>query len=130
MNWLTLITLLALLQYFAFGVLVSRARIVQGIKAPAMTGDPAFERISRVHLNTLERLVLLLLMPLLWMAAQFWPATWAASAGALYLVGRMAYWRSYTRRPESRLVGTVLTMLPIAALAMATLVGLLRQWAA
>jgi glutathione S-transferase len=48
---------LALLQFFVFAGFVGRARVKSGIEAPAVTGDPTFERYYRVHYNTMEQLV-------------------------------------------------------------------------
>lgn len=119
------VTVLALIQFAFFGALVAIARKTQGVAAPAMTGSDAFERLARVHLNTQERLVLFL--PLMWLAAQFWNPVWAAAAGIVFLIGRMVYWRGYVQHPEKRMVGNLLTMLPIALLLLATLAGLARS---
>lgn len=54
-----------------------------------MPGPEAFERLSRVHLNTHERLVPFL--PLMGLAAQFWNPAGVAAVGALFLVGRHLY---------------------------------------
>jgi hypothetical protein len=54
--WTALITLLALLLYMGMIIGVGRARAKYKIAAPAMTGDAAFERHFRVHMNTLESL--------------------------------------------------------------------------
>jgi glutathione S-transferase len=121
MNWIVLVTLLALLQFAFFMVLVAIARQNHGVAAPAMVGHETFERLSRVHLNTLERLMLFL--PLLWLAAQAWPPQWIALIGALYLVGRILYWRGYVKEPKARMPGNILTMVPIAVLMLASLVG-------
>lgn len=45
----------AVLQFFAFGILVGRARDRYGVKAPSVSGNEHFERAFRVHANTLER---------------------------------------------------------------------------
>jgi len=119
------VTVLALIQFTIFGALVAIARKKQGVAAPAMTGSDVFERLCRVHLNTQERLVLFL--PLMWLAAQFWNPVWAATAGIVFLIGRMVYWRGYVQHPEKRMVGNLLTMLPIGLLLLATLVGLVRS---
>jgi len=93
MHYVELIAALALLQYLAFGLLVGRERVRSKIKAPAVTGSDAFERIYRVQANTLELLVMLL--PGLLIAAKFWPASWVAGIGTVYLIGRVLYWRAY-----------------------------------
>lgn len=122
MNWIDLVAALAVLQFFAFGVLVGLARKRYGVHAPAVTGDPMFERNVRVHMNTLEQLVALL--PALYLAARYWPAPWVAAAGAVYLVGRMVYRQAYLKDPRSRSLGFALSALPILGLLGATVVGI------
>jgi glutathione S-transferase len=122
MNAIVCITVLSLMQFFFFGALVGKARARLGVKAPAMNGSETFERLLRVHLNTMERLVMF--VPLLWTAAQFWNPLWVSAAGALFLVGRMLYWRGYVRSPEQRGLGNVLTVVSIAFLLLANLAGL------
>jgi len=50
--------MLALIEYFFFGIKVGQARGKYGVKAPATTGNEHFERYHRVHQNTLEQLVI------------------------------------------------------------------------
>jgi F420-0:gamma-glutamyl ligase-like protein len=59
MLWVQLVTLLAILQFTVFGFLVGRARTKHNVPAPAMSGNAVFERYFRVHMNTLETLILL-----------------------------------------------------------------------
>ncbi|RZS52180.1 MAPEG family protein [Sphaerotilus mobilis] len=122
MNWIDLVATLAVLQFIAFGVLVGKARARYGVHAPAVTGDPMFERNYRVQMNTLELLVALL--PALYLAARYWPADVVAGVGAVYLVGRLIYRQAYLRAPGSRSLGFALSALPILALLGATLVGI------
>lgn len=124
MNPVIAVTLLALIQFFFFGALVAIARGKLGVAAPAMTGPDTFERLSRVHLNTHERLVLF--VPLMWLAAQFWNPAWVAAVGAVFLVGRHLYWRGYVKHPDQRMLGNVMSLLPIGVFLLATLVGLGR----
>ena len=56
MEYVALVSGLALLQYIAFGMLVGKARGKYGVKAPAITGNDVFERYFRVQQNTLELL--------------------------------------------------------------------------
>ena len=51
---------LLLLQYTWFGVEVGSMRGKYEVKAPAISGAPEFERMYRVHSNTMEQLVLFL----------------------------------------------------------------------
>jgi glutathione S-transferase len=119
------VIVLALLQYLAFGVLVGRGRGQYGVAAPAITGHEVFERLYRVHMNTLELLVVL--VPALWMAARYWSPTWVACAGAVYLVGRVVYWRAYVKAPASRTLGYAMSFIPTVGLLLAALVGAVRQ---
>jgi glutathione S-transferase len=125
MAWVELVTLLALVQLLAFGVLVGRARGRYGIKAPAMVGHPVFERYSRIQINTIETLVLLL--PALWISARYWPPRSIALIGAVYLVGRMLYCRAYARDPAQRSLGYALSGLPTVVLIVAALIGVVRS---
>ncbi len=124
MNYVILVTVLASIQFTFFGALVAIARGKLGVAAPAMSGPPEFDRLVRVHLNTLERL--LLFVPLMWMATQFWNPTWVAAVGAVFLVGRTLYWKGYVKSPEARKLGNIVSMLPIGVLLLANLVGLVR----
>ena len=125
MNPIILITVLALVQSTFFGALVAKARSSEGVAAPSTQGTAAFERLNRVHMNTLERLALFL--PLLWLAAQFWNPLWVSMAGVVFLVGRMLYWKGYVKSPADRTLGNIVTMLSIASLLLATLAGLVKS---
>lgn len=108
------VALLALVQYLWFGGLVGKARVQHGVKAPAITGHPVFERLYRVQMNTLELLVAFL--PALYIAARYWPPHAVAAVGAVYLVGRLIYWRAYVADPSRRGLGFALSMAPVGIL--------------
>ena len=124
MHYVQIVAILAVLQYILFTVFVGRARVKYGVKAPAVIGHEMFERTWRVQMNTLEQLVAFL--PALLLAAQYWPPLLMAAIGAVYLVGRMLYWRSYVRDPASRAIGFGLSILPTFALLLAVVVGAVR----
>jgi uncharacterized membrane protein YecN with MAPEG domain len=121
MALIEIVTVLALLQYLFFSIQVGQARQKYGVKAPAVTGHELFERAYRVQMNTLE--VLVLFLPALWLAAQHWSPTLVAALGAVYLVGRGLYARSYVQDPASRGLGFVLSIGPAVTLLVAGLVG-------
>lgn len=125
MHLVELIALLAVVQYLFFGAMVGRARGRYGVKAPTVTGHEGFERAYRVQMNTLELMVALL--PSLFVAAKFWPATWVAGIGAVYLLGRFIYWRAYIGNPASRSLGFLLSMLPIIVLVLMALAGVVLR---
>ena len=110
------------MQYILFGMLVARARGKFGVNAPAVTGHPVFERYFACSMNTLELLVALL--PGLGLFAFYVsPTCGAAILGAIYLVGRFVYLRSYVSDPATRSIGFGLSMLPILAMLLGALSG-------
>lgn len=126
MNWIALVSLLAVAQYLCFAFCVAMARGRYGVKAPATVGDERFERYYRVQMNTLELLAALL--PTLWIAAQYWNPDVMAAIGAVYLVGRLLYFRAYVRDPGSREIGFILSLGPVALLLLAGLIGAAMAW--
>ena len=110
MAYVLIVIVLALLQFTAFGIAVSRARGRYEVKAPAVTGHVIFERYMRVQMNTLEQLVVFI--PAIWLFAQFISPRWAAILGVVYLAGRTLYFFSYVNNPQSRSLGFALTSLP------------------
>ena len=88
MELVYLTILLALLEYIVMGALVGRARAKHGIHAPAMTGHPDFERANRVHVNTLENLIIFI--PAVWLFATYVSVPWAAGLGFLFVAARAA----------------------------------------
>jgi hypothetical protein len=125
MSLIDLVALLAILQYLVFGSLAGRARGRYGVKAPAVTGHEMFERAYRVQMNTLELLVAL--VPALYIAGRYWSPLFVAGTGAVYLVGRMLYWRAYLSEPGRRTLGFVLSMAPVMVLLLSALVPALQK---
>lgn len=121
MTWINLVTLCALLEYFIFAWLVGVARAKYGVKAPATTGHEVFERYFRVQQNTLE--LLILFVPALWIAAQYWNPAWMAGVGAIYVLGRIVYFRGYVSAPAARHNGFLLSIWPVAVLLVAGVAG-------
>jgi glutathione S-transferase len=110
MEAVAIVTILALIQYTYFGIQVGGAHQKYGVKVPAMSGDQQFERVNRVHQNTLEQL--LVLIPALWMYAYFVNPLWGAGLGVVYLIGRFIYSSAYKKDPSSRSLGFMLSFLP------------------
>jgi uncharacterized membrane protein YecN with MAPEG domain len=97
-----IVTLVAVLVYFWMATRVAVTRRMTGILAPIMTGDPVLERTIRAHTNTLEWLPIFL--PSLWLFALYWGDIAAAIIGAVWIAGRIIYFRGYVvdvrkRRP-------------------------------
>lgn len=121
MNYVHIIAVLAVLQFFQFGILVGRARGKYGVHAPATSGHEGFDRAFRVQMNTLEQLVGFL--PALLLASLYWPNAIIAGIGAVYLIGRFLYQRSYVTDPSKRAAGFLLTVIPTFVLLLSVLVG-------
>jgi uncharacterized membrane protein YecN with MAPEG domain len=124
MELVYLMILVALVEYCVMGALVGRARAKYGIAAPAMTGHPGFERVNRVHLNTLENLIIF--VPAVWIFGQYTSATWAALLGAVFVIGRAVYAVGYIKAAEKRSVGAGISGITNLVLIAGALVGVIR----
>jgi glutathione S-transferase len=99
-----IVTLLALLVYFYMSMQVGQGRSKYGVAAPATTGNPDFERLFRVHMNTLEWLPLFLVS--FWLFAISWNSDRITAAiGLVWIVGRVLYLTGYSRAAASRSLG-------------------------
>jgi glutathione S-transferase len=124
MAYVDIVTALAVLQFIVFGFKVGAARGRYGIKAPAVTGNEVFERYFRVHMNTLEQLVVFL--PGIYLFARYFNPLVAAALGVVYLVGRELYAFTYVKDPAKRDVGYGMTFLPMVILVVGGLIGAFR----
>jgi glutathione S-transferase len=110
-----IVTLLALLVYFYMSLRVGQARTKFNVPAPAMSGNPDFERAFRIHMNTLEWLPLFLVS--LWLFAIAWNSDLiAAGIGVVWIVGRILYLTGYSRAAEARSLGFGIQALATGAL--------------
>ncbi len=121
MEAIAVVTLLALLQFFLFGFQVGRMRIKHGVRAPATTGAPEFERMFRVQQNTLEQLVIFL--PALWIYGYYGNPMLAAIAGLVFIVGRFVYKSAYLGDPTKRSAGFGIGLAATAFLVIAALIA-------
>lgn len=121
LHWATGATLAALLVYFWVTARTGQARLKYGVKAPATTGAPEFDRAFRVQQNTLEQLVLFL--PSLWLFALLVSDRWAGIGGFVWVVGRILYATGYARAAEKRSAGFGIAILANLALLVGALVG-------
>ena len=121
MEAVTIVIAVALIEYSVFSMLVGKARGTYDIAAPAISGDPIFERYYRVQQNTLEMLVLFI--PGMFMFAEYVSADVAAGLGLVFVVGRFLYCRGYIADPKSRTLGFVLSFVPAQILVIGGLIG-------
>lgn len=128
MHATALITLVSLLFYFYLSLDVGRARVRCKVKAPATTGDPAFERLYRVQMNTLEWLPLYL--PCLWLFGWYVSDLWAAAVGAVWILGRYLYKMGYEEAPEKRSLGFGVQALATAVLFFGAAIALVYRMVA
>jgi glutathione S-transferase len=109
MVWVSAVVLLAVLQYIVLGIGVSFARGRYKVAAPATTGHPVFERVFRVHQNSLEMLIAFI--PAVWLYGWWVSQTWAMALGVVFLVARILYAIQYIRDPKTRTIGATLSLL-------------------
>jgi glutathione S-transferase len=98
-----IVTLLAVAFYFFLATRVAVARGKFNVKLPATTGNPEFERIFRVHVNTLEWMPTFLVP--LWLCAIYLNDIVAAVLGLVWIGGRILYFAGYSKAAERRLPG-------------------------
>jgi glutathione S-transferase len=99
-HFTALVTCLAIAFYFFTSIQVAKARVKFGIKVPAISGNPDFERVFRVQMNTLEWLPFFL--PSLWLFAIYISDPIAAGLGVVWIIGRILYMTGYTQAAEKR----------------------------
>lgn len=125
MEYVALVTLLLVLQYFIFTMLCGMARGKSGIQAPAVTGDETLERAYRVQMNTLEQLMMVL--PGLWLSAMYFDSLVAALLGLVFFVGRVLYRAGYMKDPAKRGPGFLIGFLGTLGLVGTALWGVIAS---
>lgn len=121
MELIAIVTGLAVLQAFMFAFQVGQARVKHGVDAPAMSGNPDFDRAYRVHANTIEQLVIFL--PGLWMFGYYVDAMIGAGIGVLFIIGRFVYRGAYLGNPKNRAAGFGIGALSMVVLVVGGMIG-------
>ena len=121
MTLVYVVMMLAVIEYFAFGMAVGMARGRYKVPAPAVSGNADFERYYRVQMNTLEQMMVFL--PSLWTFATFVSASWAAGLGLVFVIGRLVYFIGYTKAANKRGIGFGISGLPTMILMIGGLIG-------
>lgn len=126
MEAIAIVTVLALMQVFMFALQVGKARASHEISAPAITGNAEFERVFRVHQNTVEQIVLF--VPALWLFGYYVHPLIGAAVGLGFIVSRQIYRNAYVRDPVARGTGFGLGALMMAILLFGGLGGAALSW--
>jgi glutathione S-transferase len=94
-------TILAIVIYLVQSKNVAMGRIKYNVLAPKTMGyNDNFDRIMRVHVNTLEQMPIFI--PLLWIFALTISAYYSCVLGILWAIGRVAYSIGYYKSAEGR----------------------------
>lgn len=126
MEAVVVVTILALMQFLLFGIQVGGARGRTGLKAPATSGNDEFERMFRVHQNTMEQLVVF--VPALWIFADVVDPLWGAGIGLIYIIGRFIYRAAYVKDPSTRSLGFTISYLPSAVMLVWSLIAVVISY--
>ena len=125
-HFTALVTCLSIALYFFTSLRVSKARAAFGIKPPAISGDPGFERVFRVQMNTLEWMPIFL--PSVWLFAIYISDPIAALIGLVWIVGRILYMTGYSQAPEKRRRGFGIQATAAIFLWVGAVVGIIRHF--
>ena len=123
MKYTALVTITAVVFTFVLSGRVGKMRAKLGIDAPSSTGSPQFDRAFRIHMNTVEQLVLFI--PVLWLSTSVLGDLLAAGIGSIWIVGRVIYANAYLINPANRRPGMIVTLMATGVLMLATLWGIL-----
>jgi glutathione S-transferase len=126
MRYTALVTIAAVMFYFYTSWRVGGARSRLGVPAPATAGNPEFERIFRVQMNTLEWMPIFL--PLLWLCAFYFSDAGAAIIGLIWIAGRIHYLIGYSEAAKKRHAGFGIQALACAALLMGAIAGIVMSF--
>lgn len=125
-HFTALVTLLAVAFYFFLATRVAAARGKFNVKLPATTGHPDFERVLRVHMNTLEWMPTFLVP--LWLCAIYLNDLVATALGLVWIGGRVLYFLGYRRAVEKRLPGFLILVTACLLLFIGAIAGIVMQW--
>ncbi|HEY3644331.1 MAG TPA: MAPEG family protein [Gammaproteobacteria bacterium] len=114
-----------IIEYALIGSMVAVARSRYKVAAPAVTGNPDFERYFRVQQNTLEQLIMVI--PCLWIFAVTLSPLWAAILGFGFVVFRAQYAWGYYRSAKGRHYGFLWGSVCSGALLLGALIGVCRN---
>lgn len=112
--------------YFFLATRVAAARGRFNVTLPATNGNADFERMFRVHMNTLEWMPTFLVP--LWLCAIYLNDIIAAALGVVWIGGRVLYFTGYSKAVQKRLPGFFVQSAGCALLFIGALVGIVLRW--
>ena len=101
MEYSVVIVLIALIQFQFFGLRAGFSRPKYGVLPPKTTGNETWERIFRVHQNTMEQLVVFI--PALLGFSYYVSHLWAMVLGVCFIIFRQIYSYTYIKNPPKRI---------------------------
>jgi glutathione S-transferase len=125
-HYTAIVTLLAVAFYFFLATRVAVAHAKFNVTLPATTGNPEFERVFRVHQNTLEWMPTFLVP--LWLCAIYLNDIVAAFLGLVWIGGRILYFVGYREAVEKRLPGFFIQSSACGMLFIGALAGIIMHW--
>ena len=124
-HYTAIVTLLAIAFYVFLATRVAAARGKFNVKHPATTGNADFERIFRVHMNTLEWMPTFLVP--LWLCAIYLSDIVAAALGLVWVGGRILYFVGYRNAVEKRLPGFFVQLIACLLLFIGSIAGIVMH---
>jgi glutathione S-transferase len=112
---------LSLFVYIWTAMKVGGARAKYGVHAPAVDGPVEFQRVFRVHMNTLEQMIIFL--PALALFAAAWGDMPTAIVAVFWPIGRVLYAVRYYQAAEKRGPGFGISFLSSVVLLLGGLTG-------
>ena len=125
MHLIAIVIALALLEYVYITFQVGQGRGKYGVPAPAISGDPTFERLYRVQMNTVEQLVIFL--PAIVFFGLYVSEPIGALIGLVFVLGRAVYFAGYVKAAEKRGTGFLITFAANMVLVLGGLIGAAMQ---
>ncbi len=101
MEYSIVIIMVALVQFQFFGLRTGIARPKYGVLPPKTTGHETWERLFRVHQNTMEQVVVFI--PALLGFTYYVSHIWAYVLGVCFIVFRQIYSITYIKNPTKRI---------------------------
>jgi len=121
-----IVSLLTVAFYFFLATRVAVAHGKFNVPLPATSGNADFERVFRVHMNTLEWMPTFLVP--LWLCAIYLNDIIAAALGVVWIGGRVLYFTGYSKAVQKRLPGFFVQSAACTLLFIAALVGIVLRW--